>query len=159
MTQSVIAHYINGRKVAPEGGRRQAVFNPATGEVSAEVALAGIAEVEAAVAAAQAAIDAGNTDIADPAQRWGNPDSEGARVFVNAEHEGENVTLYAFGNYAHTTAESTQFWRNPSPTGPRRDVFASVRGGAAWARPRAAQADSCAAWVSSRAASAECRAA
>lgn len=78
------------------------------------------------VAAAQAAIDAGNTAIADPAQRWGNPDGEGARVFVNAEHEGEKVTIYAFGNYAHATAQSTQFWRNPNPTGPRRDVFGSV---------------------------------
>ena len=32
-----IPHYIDGRRVAGTSGRRQPVFNPATGEVSGEV--------------------------------------------------------------------------------------------------------------------------
>ncbi|MBA3588677.1 CoA-acylating methylmalonate-semialdehyde dehydrogenase [Methylibium sp.] len=50
-----IGHYINGRKVASTSGRRQPVFNPATGAVARQVALASKPEVDAAVAAAQAA--------------------------------------------------------------------------------------------------------
>ena len=42
----------------PEQGRSQAVFNPATGEVTARVLLADITEVDAAVAAAKAAFPA-----------------------------------------------------------------------------------------------------
>ncbi|HJW56465.1 MAG TPA: CoA-acylating methylmalonate-semialdehyde dehydrogenase [Burkholderiaceae bacterium] len=53
-----IPHYINGRLTASESGRMQDVFNPATGAVSAQVALASVEEVQAAVAAAQAAAPA-----------------------------------------------------------------------------------------------------
>ncbi|MES2414215.1 MAG: CoA-acylating methylmalonate-semialdehyde dehydrogenase [Pseudomonadota bacterium] len=55
---SAIGHYVNGRTVAGSSGRSQDVFNPATGVVSAKVALAGLKEVDAAVAAAQAAFPA-----------------------------------------------------------------------------------------------------
>ena len=61
MTTSTIDHYINGRTVAATGGpqaRFQDVFNPATGAVTGRVALAGTAEVNAAVASAQAAFPA-----------------------------------------------------------------------------------------------------
>ncbi len=52
---STIQHYINGRVAPSESGRRQDVFNPATGEVSGQVVLASTAEVNAAVASAGAA--------------------------------------------------------------------------------------------------------
>ena len=53
-----IEHYIDGRVVASRGERRQDVFNPATGAVSAQVALASVEDVNAAVAAASAAAPA-----------------------------------------------------------------------------------------------------
>jgi malonate-semialdehyde dehydrogenase (acetylating)/methylmalonate-semialdehyde dehydrogenase len=52
-----IGHFINGCRVA-ETGRSQDVFNPATGRVVRQVALAGKATVEAAIAAAAAAFPA-----------------------------------------------------------------------------------------------------
>ena len=53
-----LEHYINGRVAPSESGRQQDVFNPATGQVIAQVALASTAEVNAAVAAASAAAPA-----------------------------------------------------------------------------------------------------
>jgi malonate-semialdehyde dehydrogenase (acetylating)/methylmalonate-semialdehyde dehydrogenase len=53
-----IEHFINGAVTAGSGDRAQDVTNPATGEVSARVALAGVADVNAAVAAASAAAPA-----------------------------------------------------------------------------------------------------
>jgi malonate-semialdehyde dehydrogenase (acetylating)/methylmalonate-semialdehyde dehydrogenase len=53
-----IGHYIAGRRAASTSGRRQPVFNPATGAVAREVALASAEEVNAAVAAAKAAFPA-----------------------------------------------------------------------------------------------------
>ena len=50
-----IEHWIGGRVVPGTSGRRADVFNPATGSVSGQVALASDAEVDAAVASAQAA--------------------------------------------------------------------------------------------------------
>ncbi|WP_138511943.1 CoA-acylating methylmalonate-semialdehyde dehydrogenase [Rhodoferax bucti] len=50
-----IAHYIAGAHTAGTSGRSQPVTNPATGQVTGSVALANVAEVDAAVAAAQAA--------------------------------------------------------------------------------------------------------
>ncbi|MEL6952132.1 MAG: CoA-acylating methylmalonate-semialdehyde dehydrogenase [Pseudomonadota bacterium] len=50
-----IGHWINGAHVAGTSGRSADVFNPATGEVQARVALASRAELDAAVAAAAAA--------------------------------------------------------------------------------------------------------
>ena len=55
---ATIGHYLNGSAVTPAAGRSQPVFNPATGAVSGHVALAGFAEVDAAVASAQAAFPA-----------------------------------------------------------------------------------------------------
>ncbi|MES2105675.1 MAG: CoA-acylating methylmalonate-semialdehyde dehydrogenase [Pseudomonadota bacterium] len=55
---TLIQHYINGQLSPSDSGRRQDVFNPATGEVSGKVALASTAEVDAAVAAAKAAAPA-----------------------------------------------------------------------------------------------------
>ena len=52
-----IGHWINGGEVAGTG-REQDVFNPATGEVSARVALASVSDLEQAVDAARAALPA-----------------------------------------------------------------------------------------------------
>jgi malonate-semialdehyde dehydrogenase (acetylating)/methylmalonate-semialdehyde dehydrogenase len=52
-----LGHFINGRKVT-DNGRSQDVFNPATGKVARQVALAGRATVEEAIAAAEAAYPA-----------------------------------------------------------------------------------------------------
>jgi acyl-CoA reductase-like NAD-dependent aldehyde dehydrogenase len=50
LSAPTIQHYINGRVVASTSGRQQDVFNPATGEVSGQVALASVEEVNSAVA-------------------------------------------------------------------------------------------------------------
>ena len=52
-----VGHFINGRKLT-DNGRRQDVFNPATGQVARQVALAGKSTVEEAIAAAEAAYPA-----------------------------------------------------------------------------------------------------
>ena len=53
-----VGHFIDGRTVAATSGRRQAVYNPSTGAVARQVALASVEEVNRAVAAAQAAFPA-----------------------------------------------------------------------------------------------------
>jgi malonate-semialdehyde dehydrogenase (acetylating) / methylmalonate-semialdehyde dehydrogenase len=53
-----IGHYVQGQVAAGSSGRAQDVFNPATGAVTGRVALASTAEVNTAVAAAQAAFPA-----------------------------------------------------------------------------------------------------
>ena len=53
-----IGHYIGGKAHTGSAGRSQPVYNPATGEVTGHVALANGADVNAAVAAAQAAFPA-----------------------------------------------------------------------------------------------------
>ncbi len=50
-----IGHWIDGQHCAGSSGRTAPVWNPASGEPQAEVDLASVAEVDAAVAAAQAA--------------------------------------------------------------------------------------------------------
>ena len=58
MSTHQIAHFINGQPSAGASGRQQPVTNPATGAVTAQVALASAAEVDRAVAAARAAFPA-----------------------------------------------------------------------------------------------------
>jgi len=53
-----IGHHIGGRAAPGRSGRRQPVFNPATGQIARHVALAGADEVAEAVAAAKAAFPA-----------------------------------------------------------------------------------------------------
>ena len=50
-----VGHFINGRAVPSTSGRRQPVYNPATGAVARLVALGSVDEVNAAVASAKAA--------------------------------------------------------------------------------------------------------
>ncbi len=57
-TPNTIGHHVNGRAVAGASVRQQDVFNPATGAVTARVALANAADVNAAVVAAKAAFPA-----------------------------------------------------------------------------------------------------
>ena len=58
-----IGHWINGKLVAGTSGKFADVFNPATGEVQARVALASKAELDAATAdAAKAQIKWGATN-------------------------------------------------------------------------------------------------
>ena len=53
-----ISHHINGQVLSNSANRTQDVFNPATGEVTHQVALADMSDVNAAVAAAKAAFPA-----------------------------------------------------------------------------------------------------
>ncbi|MEV5558745.1 CoA-acylating methylmalonate-semialdehyde dehydrogenase [Nonomuraea wenchangensis] len=53
-----VTHWINGAPAEGGSGRTAELFNPATGEVSGHVALADVADVDAAVAAAVAAFPA-----------------------------------------------------------------------------------------------------
>src|SRR5262245_41485379 len=53
-----VGHFIGGQVVASTSGRSQAVYNPATGKVARQVALASVDEVNAAIASAQAAFPA-----------------------------------------------------------------------------------------------------
>ncbi len=75
---------------------------------------------------AQALIDAGNTAVPVPAQRWGNPENEAARLFFNAGVPlSENAQIYAFGNYGESDGETGFFYRFPSAT-TNAGVFRSV---------------------------------
>lgn len=53
----MVSHLINGKSVAGKG-RQQDIYNPATGEISGQVALASKSQVEQAIAAAEAAFPA-----------------------------------------------------------------------------------------------------
>jgi len=53
-----VGHFISGRVQVTSAARSQPVYNPATGQVARQVQLASAADVEAAVAAAQAAFPA-----------------------------------------------------------------------------------------------------
>ena len=52
---SIVTHLINGKKVSGSDDRHQDIFNPATGEVTGQVALASSVTVEEAITAAAAA--------------------------------------------------------------------------------------------------------
>lgn len=54
----VIPHFIDGKPFVGTSDRWQAVFNPATGEQSSQVALANVADVDLAIASAQQAFPA-----------------------------------------------------------------------------------------------------
>lgn len=56
-------------------------------------------------------------DDAPLAQTWGRPESSGLRLFINSEYELQGgAALYAFGNYANTTARTRFFYRQPENT-------------------------------------------
>lgn len=73
---------------------------------------------------AQALINAGNSAVKVPAQRWGNVNTEAARLLLNAEMPAsDTATVYLFGNYAWSTGDTEFFYRNPNT---RTDIFRSV---------------------------------
>lgn len=73
---------------------------------------------------AQALINAGNSAVPVPAQRWGNVNSEAARLFINSEIEAsDSATFYFFGNYGWSAGDTEFFYRNPVT---RTDIFRSV---------------------------------
>ncbi len=68
---------------------------------------------------AAALIAAGNTDVADPAQIWGQPNiNDDFKFYGNAGIDlADEITLYAFGNYASRTVDGGFFFRNPTNRG------------------------------------------
>ena len=83
-----LSHFIGGEEVAGSSGRQQDVFNPATGAATTAVPLASTPEVDAAVAAAKAALP-----------EWANtPPAKRAQVMFNFRDQlranlGELATL------------------------------------------------------------------
>lgn len=76
---------------------------------------------------AAALVAGGNTDVANPAQVWGNPDiSDDLKTYVNLGLSlNDNMEAYAFGNYASKTVEGGFYFRNPDT---RSAVFANGDG-------------------------------
>jgi iron complex outermembrane receptor protein len=72
-------------------------------------------------------IAAGNTDVKDPAQIWGNPEiKDDITLFANIGLDlGDDKEFYLFGNYSERDAEGGFYYRNPHNRG---NVF-SIDGG------------------------------
>ena len=68
---------------------------------------------------AKALIEAGNTDVADPAQIWGSPIIRNDLKFlVNyGGNLSENTRFYGYANYASKEVEGGFFFRNPNTRG------------------------------------------
>ena len=68
---------------------------------------------------AAALIAAGNTAVADPAQIWGQPNvNDDLKLYGNAAIDlADDITLYAFGNYASRNVDGGFFFRNPTNRG------------------------------------------
>ena len=75
---------------------------------------------------AQALIDAGVQGVPVPAQRWGNPESEAARIFVNAGIDlSDEMEFYTFGNYSWSRGTTAFFYRHPDTRAASGSAFAS----------------------------------
>ncbi len=61
-------------------------------------------------------IEAGNSAVADPAQKWGSPSiDDDMKVFINLGHPvGGNTHVYGHGNYAQRKVIGNFFYRNPT---------------------------------------------
>lgn len=68
---------------------------------------------------AAALIAAGNTAVANPAQIWGQPNvNDDFKFYGNAGIDiTDDLTLYAFGNYASRNVDGGFFFRNPTNRG------------------------------------------
>ena len=77
---------------------------------------------------AAALIAGGNSDVANPAQVWGNPEiKEDLKTFFNMGLEtSSNSEFYSFGNYASKTVTGGFYFRNPDT---RAAVFANAADG------------------------------
>jgi iron complex outermembrane receptor protein len=64
-------------------------------------------------------IAAGNSDVGDPAQIWGNPEiDDDITLFVNAGLElADDKELYMFGNYSERDVTGGFYYRNPHSRG------------------------------------------
>lgn len=64
-------------------------------------------------------IAAGNTAVADPAQIWGQPNvNDDIKLFANFGLDlSDNISFYAFGNYAERNVDGGFFFRNPTNRG------------------------------------------
>ncbi|WP_156507853.1 TonB-dependent siderophore receptor [Halioglobus sp. HI00S01] len=76
---------------------------------------------------AAALIAGGNTDVANPAQIWGNPEvEEDLKTFFNMGVDlNSNNSWYGFGNYASKTVTGGFYFRNPDT---RQAVFGDGNG-------------------------------
>ncbi|WP_115718250.1 TonB-dependent receptor plug domain-containing protein [Gallaecimonas mangrovi] len=71
---------------------------------------------------AQSYIDAGNTYVQDPAQKWGTPRNKSKRLVWNAGIDMNPLaSLYLFGNYSDTNTEGAFYYRNLD-----RDFFTDI---------------------------------
>lgn len=68
---------------------------------------------------AQALIDAGNTDVKNPAQKWGSPEvsNDIKTIFNMAVGLNEDQEFYMFGNYAYKEVDGGFYFRNPDTRG------------------------------------------
>ncbi|MGX7951391.1 TonB-dependent receptor plug domain-containing protein [Tsuneonella sp. HG249] len=68
---------------------------------------------------AAALIAAGNNAVANPAQIWGQPNiNDDIKTYVNMGYDlTDDLTLYAFGNYASRNVDGGFFYRNPTNRG------------------------------------------
>ncbi len=68
---------------------------------------------------AQALIDVGNTDVANPAQVWGNPEvKNNFKLFGNIGlNLGNDKEFYLFGNWAEKEVIGSFYFRNPNNRG------------------------------------------
>ena len=76
---------------------------------------------------AAALIDAGNTDVADPAQPWGHPIIRNdIKLFANyGASMTDNIKFYGHANYAQKEVEGGFYFRNPNTRGA---VFSNTGG-------------------------------
>ncbi|WP_196139469.1 TonB-dependent siderophore receptor [Aliikangiella sp. G2MR2-5] len=74
---------------------------------------------------AQALIDAGNSNVANPAQIWGSPEvKDDIKIWTNMGLDlGNNKEAYLFGNYASREVDGGFFFRNPTN---RPGVFGGI---------------------------------
>ena len=60
---NIIEHFVNGKKFSGDSERKSKVFNPATGEQSAEVKLASTKDIDNAIKAAKNAFILGQKNL------------------------------------------------------------------------------------------------
>jgi iron complex outermembrane receptor protein len=87
-------------------------FNVSAEYVNSQITSRGSARPDAAAVAA--AVGAANVPFNGLGQRWGDPDVEGYRLFVNTAYElSDNFEWYAHGSYASQDVVSGFFYRAP----------------------------------------------
>src|SRR5262245_47393419 len=99
-TMRDIGHFVGGKEIKGTSGRSGDVFNPNTGEVQAKVAFAAKAEVEQAIA---------NADAAQPAWAATNPQRRARVMFKFLEliqKDVENLARLLSSEHGKTFADS-----------------------------------------------------